>query len=130
MNRKLARLTRPDRDATFWPVDTVRRLAVLFLIAISLLLPGGTPPAQAMPIHGVSAMQADCPHAAATQPRAGSQGHLPAVMAQCCYALPMTAEVLGAAPLRQPVPDAILRPVSDTMPAPLAVGPDLPPPRA
>ncbi len=126
MNRKLASLTQPDRNASFCPVHIVRRLAALILIAINLLLPGGVAPAQAMPVHAM----ADCPHAMAPQPGPDRHGHagLP-VMAQCCYALPMMAEVVGAPPLLPAMPEAILRPGSDTMPVSIALGPDLPPPR-
>jgi hypothetical protein len=120
-------LTRKVSGTNFPAVPIVRRLAALLLIVASLLMPGGSMPAHAAPGHAPAMI--DCPHAAlgVTAPL-----HRPAgtpVMPQCCYALPMATEVAVPHPLATRFLVSRPRPRSDTMPAPLAIGPEVPPPR-
>ncbi|BCP51530.1 hypothetical protein K32_01470 [Kaistia sp. 32K] len=116
--------------ASFNAVETVRRFVALLVVVASLvLMPGGWTAAQAMPDHGgVSG----CPHSVLQDP-GGAPAHKPIglpTMPQCCYALP-TFALVGVAGQAMPVlaGDAF-RPLSDAMPTPLAIGPDVPPPRA
>jgi hypothetical protein len=119
-------LTEPGRNANFTAVDTVRHLLALLLIAVSLLMPGGSLPAFAMPDHRAVA---DCPHAAVAETGPAQRPAGPAAMPQCCYALPMAAEIVAGVQALVSIPASVLRPRSDTAPAPFVVGPDVPPPR-
>ncbi|MCX5581561.1 hypothetical protein [Kaistia terrae] len=130
------------RSDQFHRVHIARRLAALFLVVITLLLPVGSGQAMAATDH---VGQAGCPHAAMVSP-SGSAGHAammtgmsPAshppsgaiLLPSCCFAMPTSAPLLET-PLD--AVDAVmrvrLRPLSDEMPAQQAIGPDLPPPRA
>jgi hypothetical protein len=126
----------------FHGVDIARRLAALFLIAVSLLLPGGSGQAMAAANH---VGQVGCPHAAMVSPSGGaahsammtglsSASHPPSgpiLLPSCCFAMPTSAPLLETPP---DVVDAVMRvrqrPLSDEIPAQQAIGPDLPPPRA
>jgi hypothetical protein len=122
-----------EANAQLRRVDIARRFVALLLVAASLLLPGGAMPAVAMP--GATptdhAAMADCPHASTVmtpqQPTSHPAG-LPA-MSSCCHAVPaLLVELLAR---REPVePRSLPKPISDAMPAAIAIGPDVPPPRA
>jgi hypothetical protein len=117
-----------DSSASFTAVPIVRRLAALLLIVASLLMPGGSMPAHAAPGHAPAMM--DCPHAVLG---GAAPQHRPAggpVMPQCCYALPMAMELALLHPLATHLSLFLPRPRSDTMPTAIAVGPEVPPPRA
>jgi hypothetical protein len=114
-------------------VDIARRFVALLLVAASLLFPGGSMPAVAMPTATLSehAAMADCPHAsivmAPQQPTSHPAG-LPA-MPPCCHAVPVLLVQFLAG--REPAgPRSRPKPISDAMPAAIAIGPDVPPPRA
>jgi hypothetical protein len=126
----------------FHPVHIARRLAALFLIVVSLLLPGGSGQAMAATDH---VGQAGCPHAAMISPSGGaahsammtglsSASHPPSgspLLPSCCFAMPTSAPLLETPPDGV---DAVMRvrqrPLSDEMPAQHSIGSDLPPPRA
>lgn len=107
-----------------------RRFVALLLIALSVLLPIGSMPAMAMADH---AGQVACPHVVQAGP-ADKASHQPVGLPSlppCCYAMPNAATLVEATPPAvSALPDAPPRPHSDDMPASLALGPDLPPPRA
>jgi len=113
--------------ASFTAVDIVRHLLALLLIAVSLLMPGGSLPAYAMPDHRAVV---DCPHAAAEEPGPAHRPAGQAAMPQCCHALPMAIEIVAGVQRFAFIRAALHRPGSDTAPASFVVGPDVPPPRA
>lgn len=131
----------------FHGVDIARRFAALFLIVVSLLLPGGSGQAMAATDH---VGQVGCPHAAMISPSGGAahsgatshammvSGEAPTqtpsgaiALPTCCTAMPTSAPLLEATPdLAAGLSGSLLRPLSDEMPAQRSIGPDLPPPRA
>lgn len=133
------------RSDQFHLVHIARRLAALFLIVVSLLLPGGSGQAMAAMEH---AGQVGCPHAAMVSPSGGAAHdtshvmmgspqaptHTPAgttALPTCCAGMPTSAPLLEATPdLAAGLSDSLPRPHSDAMPAQRSIGPDLPPPRA